>query len=116
MTKNELEEILEKENLLSIYISDEKMQKRYAKYEDSINHQNIYGIRREKEGRYRAYITGTERGGWGIERGKGFDTEEEACEYLYKIISLEFKIAVEHGYMTPDGEILAEDDESNYWS
>ena len=45
MTKNELEEILEKENLLSIYISDEKMQKRYAKYEDSINHQNIYGIR-----------------------------------------------------------------------
>ena len=87
MNLKELENKLNEENLLKIY--DRGSWKTYNKIINHIPHglENVFGIMKYEDGDYAIYITDEERGGssyyWDT-----FETLEEACDKLYRYISL----------------------------
>ena len=116
MTKREFEKRIKEENLLTFYDWDDKMTKGYiSTWDFPFNTQAAFGVRDTLDNKYESFITNCQRGGMAVS-GATFATLEEAYDDLYRMVRSQFEIAVKRGYMTPDGEILAEDDESNYWS
>ena len=91
MQISELEEILKKENLLNVHIDG--CVKQYVKeddYDKEWNKVDVYGIFREENGTYCVFITDSERGI--ADFSDIYDTEDEACESLLKIIRREDRI------------------------
>ncbi len=86
----DLEDLLKKEGMLKVY--DGTAFKKYLHgdgiYEDGVFHNVVdsYGIYKGQEGKYCFFITDSERG---IPQYLDvLDSESEACEALYEMISL----------------------------
>ena len=88
MNKQELEDKLREEGLL-VFLGDDGY-KEYVDgndvfYEGAFhNETNIFGVYKESETRYAAFVTDAERGFPDFRSFK--KTEEEACNYLYRYV------------------------------
>lgn len=90
MNKKDLELILRKESLLEFngddgvkqYVDGEEV------FYDDVFHRriNVFGIYKNTDGRYAAFITDAERG---VPFSRAYkNTEEEACRWIYKMAKL----------------------------
>ena len=88
MNISELEETLKKEDLLKVHMDGTV--KEYVKGEVVYdndgwnNYTDVFGIHQLEDGRFRFFITDSERGI--PEQGRVVSTEEEACEMLLERI------------------------------
>ena len=92
MTIKEMEKKLEEDGMLKSHVKGEM--KKYILGEDYLQdnwiYPNVYGIYVTQSGKYRFFVTDTERG---VEiYNPKFDTEEEACEELIDYIYTEERI------------------------